>query len=404
MIRYSNSHSNSRRNGLNCGLIASFGVTVTTILGVYNYNTNHNYHTIKCDNKKDEEPIRFDSTLSYHRLRRKDYEDSWHTNEEEILSFKNGTWSSSGSGQVVMVWPSEVPQISEISALEYDLKMCKRSPNYRNTTSYCNTVQFNVASALLNSSKEKEYNKGLTLMKDLAESGHPDGMCGYGLCLMLGRGGLESNPTLAVGWFRRCVEMHNHSQAMYELGVALYIGEGVVENEEQAARYFRKAAKLGNVAAAYMYGECLLDGVGVIRDRAKALTWLVRAAQSGHKTAQSRVLAVLDYLDYNANTNTINGNGKKLNIRPKHNINAPSSSSSSISTTSNNDNNNSNNHSGPADELEDEDFELQENMLIEKLMWQKDKVQVERRYTCGGSSPAVLARRRTIVQESRKAD
>ena len=261
--------------------------------------------------------------------------------------------------------------------------MCKRSPNYRDVTSYCNTVQFKVASALLQSSFEKEYSKGLALMKDLAERGDADGMCGFGICLMLGRGGLECNPIQAIGWFRRCVEMHNHPQAMYELGVALYIGEGVVENEDQAARYFRKAAKLGNVPAAYMYGECLLDGVGVARDRAKALTWLVRSAQSGHKTAQSRVLAVLDYLN---DTQT----PKKLNIRAK---------TTSITE------NNCNNTSGPADELEDDDMELEEEkMLIEKLMWERDRVQIEKRYTIGGSSPAVLARRRTIVQESRKAD
>merc|ERR1711862_77836 len=159
---------------------------------------------------------------------------------------------------------------------------------------------------------------------------------------------------------------------------------------EQAAKYFRKAAKLGNVAAAYMYGECLLDGVGVSRDRAKALSWLVRAAQSGHKTAQSRVLAVLDYLDAADQLKKSYFSAKKLKIRPK-------SMTSSISETD----------TGPADDQlleEDEDMELEERILLEKLQWQRDKLQVERRYTIGGSSPAVLARRRTIVQESRNAD
>lgn len=383
VIRFS-TNNQGIRNTLHYGLL----VSGATLLGLCNnYNSSNNLSSVKCESRReeavvDEESSRFDSTLSYHRLRRKDYEKIWQPNEEEILSFKNGTWSSSGQ---VMVWPSEVPQRSDIPALQFDLKMCKRSPNYRDVTSYCNTVQFRVASALLLSSEEEEYDEGLMLMKDLAERGHPDGMCGYGLCLMLGRGGLESNPIQAVGWFRRCVEMHNHPQAMYELGVALYIGEGVVENEEQATKYFRKAAKLGNVAAAYMYGECLLDGVGAIRDRTKALSWLVRAAQSGHKTAQSRVLAVLDYLDA-SDQQAQQHQSKKLNIRTTKSSNIVSDA-------------------GPADELEDSEMDLQEQILLEKLQWQREhQVQVERRYTIGGSSPAVLARRRTIVQESRKAE
>lgn len=109
------------------------------------------------------------------------------------------------------------------------------------------------------------------------------------------------NPKQAVNWWRRCVDLHRHVNATYELAVALYTGEGVPENPELAVHYFRRIAHLGHSGAAYMLGECLLDGVGTERDRANALEWLVTAAELGHQLARERVIAVLqqDYEDLN---------------------------------------------------------------------------------------------------------
>lgn len=81
---------------------------------------------------------------------------------------------------------------------------------------------------------------------------------------------------------------------MYELAIALYTGEGVVEDPELAARLFKRAANLGHAGAAYMLGECLLDGVGAERDRADALEWLVTAAELGHNKARNRVIVILN--------------------------------------------------------------------------------------------------------------
>lgn len=111
--------------------------------------------------------------------------------------------------------------------------------------------------------------------------------------------GVDDNPEEAVVWFRRCVDLHRHLAATYELAIAYYTGDGVAENPEAAVKLFRQAAHLGHAGAAYMLGECLLDGVGSKRDRANALEWLVTAAELGHQLARHRVLVVLqkDYED-----------------------------------------------------------------------------------------------------------
>lgn len=102
-------------------------------------------------------------------------------------------------------------------------------------------------------------------------------------CLNDGRAGTDPNPEQAVVWFRRCADMYEHPQAQYELGVALYTGEGVVENEEEAIKWFRLASEQNHPAACYMLGDCLLDGSGVEIDRGAALEWLIRSSELGHR-------------------------------------------------------------------------------------------------------------------------
>lgn len=178
--------------------------------------------------------------------------------------------------------------------------------------------------------------------------------------------GVDINTDQAVVWFRRCVDGHRHIKATYELAVALYTGEGVVENPEQAVKLFRRTAHLGLAGSAYILGECLLDGVGVERDRADALEWLTTAAELGHQLARKRVIIVLRQ-DF--------------------------------------------------EKLHPDELEAQMDCKEEAARWmnaeEDDTVRqiiVERKFTVGGcapparNDPTVAARRKTKVQESREED
>lgn len=161
-----------------------------------------------------------------------------------------------------------------------------------------------------------------------------------------------------------------HLTSLYEVGVALYMGEGTVENPAQAVQYFRKAADLGHSGAAFLLADCYLDGVGVQRDRGKAFEWLMTAAEMGHRQAQRRGEALLLGMPTD-----------------------PSASSSTATSST----------SSAMTKLEQE----------ESIRWECSppsdwyrKVSLERRFSIGGGSrnPTILFRRKTKVAESRRAE
>ena len=227
---------------------------------------------------------RFERMLSYHRNRINHYRRDWEYKDGKTTSTKTPSRS----------WPDNVPSNEDLSFMLEDMKYCSRSPNFRSDKEYCNRLMFRVSSALVVQYDEASQIKGMRLLRSLAETGMADAMAYYGICLNEGRAGLEPNAEAAVCWWRRSADMYQHAQSLYELGVAYYTGEGVVENETEAVRLFELAAEQNHPAAAYMLGDCLLDGVGVEMDRAAALEWLVRAAELGHRGARSRVIAVLE--------------------------------------------------------------------------------------------------------------
>ncbi|KAL3811299.1 hypothetical protein ACHAXA_007161 [Cyclostephanos tholiformis] len=234
-----------------------------------------------------DESDRFELALARHRSQLLTYRRKWEYSAGGTATTSTKTPSRS--------WPDDVPPDDDLSFLLEDVKYCDRSPRCEyDEGGYCDRLRFRVASALLVQLGEDSQRTGLRMLRSLAEKNHPDAMVYYGICLNDGRAGMEPNPEGAVSWFERSSEIFGHPQGQYELGVAYYTGEGATENEAEAVRLFKLAAKQHHAAACYMLGDCLLDGVGTELDRATALEWLVRAAELGHRGARSRVMAVLE--------------------------------------------------------------------------------------------------------------
>lgn len=310
---------------------------------------------------KADEAQRFEQCLAYHRSLLRSYHSRW-------------DWANAQKRLPATSWPLNVPSDEDAGALAIDLRFCARSPNFRSDEDYCDRLRFRLGSYLLMQTDPERQKRGLKIVRDLAERGHADGMCSYATCLNDGRAGLDPKPKQAVGWWRLCADMHSHPQSLYELGVALYTGEGCAEDEAQAVRLWRSSANLGHPGAAYMLGDCLLDGVGIERDRAEALEWLITAAELGHRGARSRVLAVLekeDGRDYGNFTDSSRQTLKETVPQAEE--------------------------VGKVHSLSGESRDEEEGGFHQR-------VSIERRYTIGGGSrnPVVLARRKTIVQESRE--
>ena len=89
----------------------------------------------------------------------------------------------------------------------------------------------------------------------------------------------------AVKWWRLAAELGD-ARAQFNLGVCYDHGTGVARNFAEAVKWYRFAAEQGVVKAQYYLGLCYKYGVGVERDRQKAKEWLRKAAAQGDEDAK----------------------------------------------------------------------------------------------------------------------
>ncbi len=76
------------------------------------------------------------------------------------------------------------------------------------------------------------------------------------------------------------------AEAQLRLGMRYAEGDGVIQNDKEAARWFEMAAKQGLAEAQYQYGLVLLQGRGVVQNYKAAFSWIEKPAQRGYAKAQ----------------------------------------------------------------------------------------------------------------------
>ena len=96
------------------------------------------------------------------------------------------------------------------------------------------------------------------------------------------------NDEKAVKWYRRAAEQE-HAVAQYDLGWMYQQGRGVSQDSGEAVRWFRKAARQGYADAQNNLGWRYQYGRGVVQNYAEAVKWYHKAAEQGHNDAQSRL-------------------------------------------------------------------------------------------------------------------
>ena len=99
-----------------------------------------------------------------------------------------------------------------------------------------------------------------------------------------GRGVVQSDNE-AARWFHKAAE-EGLAEAQYNLGVLYVSGRGVGTDMAQAARWFEAAAEQGIAEAEYNVGMLYGTGQGVPRDDEVAAMWIRRAAGQGLARAQ----------------------------------------------------------------------------------------------------------------------
>jgi hypothetical protein len=97
---------------------------------------------------------------------------------------------------------------------------------------------------------------------------------------------LESPTALAPASLPHARAEQGDAEAQLQLGMRYATGDGVIQNEKEAARWFELAARQGLAEAQYQYGLALLQGRGVVQDYKAAFNWIEKPAQRGHAKAQ----------------------------------------------------------------------------------------------------------------------
>ena len=135
-------------------------------------------------------------------------------------------------------WPPESgnPRAA-IPALRKALSACGPASEPK-----CHEVAFRLATALLggldghvevDDVDERQRSEGANLMRTLAESGSVDGACGWGYCLAQGEVVAE-DPAGAEHYYRQAARA-GCEQAMHQLGVMHYLGDGTTTTEGDAS-------------------------------------------------------------------------------------------------------------------------------------------------------------------------
>jgi localization factor PodJL len=129
-------------------------------------------------------------------------------------------------------------------------------------------------------------------LKALADADHPQAQLYLAQLYDLGQAGMARDPVEA----RRLVALaaeNGDIQAMHNLGVFYFRGEGGPQDLASAAKWFRKAAEGGVIESQYNLALLYQTGSGLQKDLTKARYWFAEAAGQGD-TEASRALASLD--------------------------------------------------------------------------------------------------------------
>lgn len=126
---------------------------------------------------------------------------------------------------------------------------------------------------------------GLSKLKAVAEAGHPEAQFYLAQLYARGEAGVLENAAEARRWTALAAE-GGEAEAMHNLGLYYFRGEGGPQDLASAAQWFRKAAAAGVVDSQYNLGLMYQSGSGVQQDLAEAYKWFALASAQGDGAAR----------------------------------------------------------------------------------------------------------------------
>jgi TPR repeat protein len=97
--------------------------------------------------------------------------------------------------------------------------------------------------------------------------------------------GVVKDQAEAVKWYRKAAEQ-NDAEAQNNLGACYANGQGVAKDEVEAVKWYREAAEQNHALAQFSLGNHYRLGEGVAKDAAEAAKWYRKAAEQDCASAQ----------------------------------------------------------------------------------------------------------------------
>lgn len=97
--------------------------------------------------------------------------------------------------------------------------------------------------------------------------------------------GVSQDLQEAAKWYRKAADQ-GYAYAQVNLGLMYYNGEGVLENKKEAVKWYRLAADQGAAPAQFNLGIKYDNGEGVLQGHNEAVWWYRKAAEQGVADAQ----------------------------------------------------------------------------------------------------------------------
>jgi TPR repeat protein len=120
-----------------------------------------------------------------------------------------------------------------------------------------------------------------------AEGGDASAQFSLGKAYEEGNGVPQDDET-AAKWYRKAADQHD-AVAENHLGVMYRTGRGVDRDKEESVRWYHKAAKRGNPQALFNLGVSYYNGDGVPSDSTLAYCWFLLAQEAGNPAADDAV-------------------------------------------------------------------------------------------------------------------
>jgi TPR repeat protein len=137
---------------------------------------------------------------------------------------------------------------------------------------------------IADSSADLEQGTAVRLLIQSAGRGDRDAQYTLGVIYTTGKGVLQDEVE-GVKWFRKAAEQ-GVTEAQFSLGLAYAFGRGATQGDDEAVEWFRKAAEKGLAKAQYMIGNAYMVGRGVRWDASQGIEWYRQAANQDYAPAQ----------------------------------------------------------------------------------------------------------------------